>query len=105
MRAPLVETEDEDDTGTKAEEDVEEDGSDEKLRFVDKYGLDIDAEFRTKKFKARFQNWQDVAKVATEILLDEMRTLLERGPQLSWHSSSSVAMLLLLLSFAPCLSM
>ena len=88
MRAPLEETEDEEDTGTKADEDVEEEVSEEKLRFADKYGLDIDAEFRTKKFKARFQNWQDVAKVATEILLDEMRTLLERGPQLSWHSSS-----------------
>ncbi len=78
MRAPLDENEEEDDI--PVEEAAEEDGSEKKPRFADKYGLDIDAEFRTKKFKARFQHWQDVAKVATEIVLDEMRTLLECLP-------------------------
>ena len=44
------------------------------LRPADKYGLDIDAEFR--KPKSRFKGWQDVAKTATEVVLDEIRARL-----------------------------
>ena len=49
------------------------------MRPVDE-ALDIDAEFRfppTKFRTRRFNNWEDVAKIAFEVHLDEMRTLLE----------------------------
>ena len=72
LRAPLEECEDE-----KGDEEENAEAEEEKLRYADKYGLDIDSDFRTKKFKSRFRNWEDVAKAATEIVLDEMRTLLE----------------------------
>ena len=41
--------------------------------------LDIDAEFRSGKGK--FKNWPDVVKIANEVLLDEMKALLETRPQ------------------------
>ncbi len=71
MRAPLDEEE---------RADPEEVGEvpEEKLRPSDKYDLDLDGEFRTKKFQKRFRHWEEVAKVAYEVILDEMRTLLER---------------------------
>ena len=37
---------------------------------------DIDAEFR-RKFTKRFCGWEETVKAASEILIDEMRTLLE----------------------------
>ena len=39
-----------------------------------------DAEFRG-KVKGRFLGWEDVAKMAFEVILDEMRTLFELQPQ------------------------
>jgi len=47
------------------------------LRPKDKYGIDIDGEFRTKGFKKRFKGWEECIKIAFEIQLDEMKTLLE----------------------------
>jgi hypothetical protein len=40
---------------------------------------DIDEEFR-RKFMRRFCGWEDAVKTASEVLIDEMRTLLERPP-------------------------
>ena len=73
MKAPLEEEEDGD-----CEDDAEEEA--QILRPVDKYGLDIDGEFRTHKYKRRFTHWPEVAKVAFEVNLDEMKTLLESQP-------------------------
>ncbi len=76
LRAPLED--DDEETAASREAIAEEgEGAKSKLFDVDCFGLDIDAEFRTKKFKGRFSNWEDVAKTSTEIVLDEMRTLLE----------------------------
>ncbi len=76
LRAPLED--DDEETAASREAIAEEgEGAKSKLFDVDCFGLDIDAEFRTKKFKGRFNNWEDVAKTSTEIVLDEMRTLLE----------------------------
>ncbi len=71
MKAPLEEE------GEKDEEDVQ--GDEKPLRHKDKYGLDIDGEFRTKKSQNRFRHWEEVVKIANEVHLDEMRTLLERA--------------------------
>ena len=46
------------------------------MRPPDKYGLDIDSEFRG-KVKGKFLGWEEVAKIAFEVILDEMRTLFE----------------------------
>ena len=65
------------------EEDKENDvdaGPERPLRHADRYGLDIDGEFLTKKFQKRFKHWEEVVKVANEVLIDEMRTLLEFPP-------------------------
>jgi len=75
LRAPLED--DDEETAASREATVEEGEGVTKLFEVDCFGLDIDAEFRTKKFKGRFGNWEEVAKTSTEIVLDEMRTLLE----------------------------
>ena len=82
MQAPLEsgETHD-DDPETLAEDgaDSEEEGEPEEqapLRPPDKYGLDIDSEFRG-KVKGKFLGWEEVAKMAFEVILDEMRTLFE----------------------------
>ena len=40
---------------------------------------DIDKEFR-RKFARRFCGWEDAVKAASEVLIDEMRTLLEHPP-------------------------
>ncbi len=71
MKAPLP------DEGEKEKEDDKED---KPLRPGDRYGLDIDGEFRPKKFPRRFKYWEEVIKTANEVLLDEMRTLLEFSP-------------------------
>jgi len=94
MRAPLEESEEKDDLETEGEQNTEAGASEKKLRSADRFGLDIDAEFRTKKFKARFRHWQEVAKVATEVALDEIRTLLEWGPQLLWRPHRGAPVLL-----------
>ena len=84
MQAPLEsgETHD-DDPETLAEDgaDSEEEGEPEEqdrapLRPPDKYGLDIDSEFRG-KVKGIFLGWKEVAKMASEVILDEMRTIFE----------------------------
>ena len=74
MKAPLPE-EDKDDN-----EDAADPREDRPLRHADKYGLDIDGEFRVKKFQKRFKHWEEVIKIANEVLIDEMRTLLEFQP-------------------------
>jgi len=45
-------------------------------RPKDKYGLDIDGEFRT-RLTRRYVGWENTLKAASEIAIDEMRTLLE----------------------------
>ena len=40
---------------------------------------DIDKEFR-RKLTRRFCGWEDAVKAASEVLIDEMRTLLEQPP-------------------------
>jgi len=40
---------------------------------------DIDKEFR-RKLTRRFCGWEDAVKAASEVLIDEMRTLLEHPP-------------------------
>ena len=71
------------------EEVVQTQGSDEQVgvaenaaetvpRLSDEH-LDIDSEFRSGKGK--FKNWPDVVKIASEVHLDEMKALLETGPQ------------------------
>ena len=84
MQAPLEsgETHDDDD-GPQAlaadGADSEEEGEPEEqapLRPPDKYGLDINSEFRG-KVKGKFLGWGKVAKIAFEVILDEMRTLFE----------------------------
>ena len=75
MKAPLEPEDDEAPQGEE-EDDPQEDAP---MRPVDE-ALDIDAEFRfppTKFRTRRFNNWEDVAKIAFEVHLDEMRTLLE----------------------------
>ena len=81
MQAPLEsgKTHDDDDPEALAEDgaDSEEEGEPEEqapLRPPDKYGLDIDGEFRG-KVKGKFLGWEEVAKMAFEVILDEMRTL------------------------------
>jgi len=39
----------------------------------------LDEEFR-QEFTRRFKGWEDTVKAASEVILDEMRTLLERSP-------------------------
>ena len=92
MRSPL----DED------EEVVQTQGSDEQVgvaenaaettvpRVPDKH-LDIDSEFRSGKGK--FKNWHDVVKIANEVHLDEMKALLETGPQFLLMRSRSQVLL------------
>ena len=88
MQAPLEsgKTQDDDDPdtlpedGAEAEREQGEHEDREPLRPPDKYGLNIDAEFRG-KVKGRFLGWEDVAKMAFEVILDEMRTLFELQPQ------------------------
>ena len=46
------------------------------VRRPDIHGLDIDGEFRNPK-SSRPKNWEVSLKAANEILIDEMRTLLE----------------------------
>ena len=81
MQAPLESggTHD-DDPETLPEDgaDSEEEEPEEQapLRPPDKYGLDIDSEFRG-KVKGKFLGWEEVAKMAFEVILDEMRTLFE----------------------------
>ena len=81
------------------EEVVQTQGSDEQVgvaenatetvpRVPDEH-LDIDSEFRSGKGK--FKNWQDVVKIASEVHLDEMKALLETGPQPSLVRSMSVS--------------
>ena len=57
-------------------------------RVPDKH-LDIDSEFRSGKGK--FKNWHDVVKIANEVHLDEMKALLETGPQFFLMRSIEVA--------------
>ena len=83
MQAPLEsgKIQDDDDPDTLPEDgaDSEEEGEPEEqapLRPPDKYGLDIDSEFRG-KVKGKFLGWEEVAKMAFEVILDEMRTLFE----------------------------
>ena len=76
-------TQDDDDPDTLPEDGAEAEGEHEDrepLRAPDKYGLNIDGEFRG-KVKGRFLGWEDVAKMAFEVILDEMRTLFELQPQ------------------------
>ena len=83
------------------EEVVQTQGSDEQVgaaenaaetvpRLPDEH-LDIDSEFRSGKGK--FKNWQDVVKIANEVHLDEMKALLENGPQFLLVRSRSHALL------------
>ena len=60
-------------------------------RVPDKHFLDIDSEFRSGKGK--FKNWHDVVKIANEVHLDEMKALLETGPQFILVRSTSHALL------------
>ena len=60
------------------------------LRVPDKH-LDIDSEFRSGKGK--FKNWHDVVKIANEVHLDEMKALLETGPQFLLVRSRSQVLL------------
>ncbi len=73
MKAPLP------GEGEKEKEDANLQ-EDKPLRPGDRYGRDIDGEFRPKKFPRRFKYWEEVIKTANEVLLDEMRTLLELSP-------------------------
>ena len=78
MKAPL-----EHDKAEEASEGENEDNeADDEVPMRPKDdALDIDAEFRCcrNQFRSaqRFANWQEVAKIAFEVHLDEMRTLLE----------------------------
>ena len=85
MQAPLEsgKAQDDDDPETLPEDGAEVEGEEEReeqgrtpLRPPDKYGLDIDTEFRS-KVKGKFLGWEDVAKMTFEVTLDEMRTLFE----------------------------
>ena len=58
--------------------DASENASETVPRIPDEH-LDIDSEFRSGK--GRFKNWPDVVKIANEVLLDEMKALLETRPQ------------------------
>ena len=40
---------------------------------------DVDKIFR-QEFKRRFKGWEETVKAASEVILDEMRTLLEHQP-------------------------
>ena len=80
MKAPLEEGESEEHGRSHNEKDVAEDakGTQASLRFKDRY-IDVDGDFR-KGILTRFQNWQEVLKIANEVHLDEMRVLLESEP-------------------------
>ena len=72
-----VAEEEEDEEKEVCGEEEEDEKSPPPLRPKDKYDLDIDGEFRGNKCSGKFSGWGDVAQVAFEIHLDEMRTLLE----------------------------
>ena len=76
MKAPL-EHEGED-AAERDEDDAHEDEVEEEapMRSKDQF-LDIDKEFRCGIRYQRFANWEDTAKIAFEVHLDEMKTLLE----------------------------
>ena len=68
MKAPLEEDEEEGEKGAPAEE--------QPLRPKDKY-IDLDGEFRGDKCSGRPKSWKEIIKIANEVLLDEMKVLLE----------------------------
>ena len=92
MKAPLDEEEDEEPGPSQTDENAAENakGDEKPLRFKDKYNLDVDGEFR-KGIHTRFRNWQEVIKIANEVHLDEMRVLLEWGPQRQMRGARACA--------------
>jgi len=77
MQAQLEDNEEQGDDGRNCEGGEQQaPHPEEPLRPYDRYGLDIDGEFRHKRH-SRFLHWEEVAKTANEVILDEMRTLLE----------------------------
>ena len=89
MRSPLDEDEEVVQTqGSDEQVDVAENAAETVPRVLGKY-LDIDSEFRSGTGK--FKNWQDVVKIANEVHLDEMKALLETGPQFLLMRSIDVA--------------
>ena len=77
MKAPL-EHEEGEDAAEGDEDDAHDDEVEEEapMRPKDEF-LDIDKEFRCGIRYQRFANWEDTAKIAFEVHLDEMKTLLE----------------------------
>ena len=79
MSSPLDEEEEVVETqNSDGQAGAAENASETVPRVPDKH-LDIDSEFRSGKGK--FKNWHDVVKIANEVHLDEMKALLETGPQ------------------------
>ena len=54
------------------------------LSLLHRTRKDIDKEFRRNSHK-RPTGWEDTLKIANEVLIDEMRTLLESSPQRRMH--------------------
>ena len=91
MRSPLDEDEEVVQTqGSDEQVGVAENAAETVPRLSDEH-LDIDSEFRSGKGK--FKNWQDVVKIASEVHLDEMKALLETGPQFLLMRSRSQVLL------------
>ena len=49
------------------------------MSFVSANTEEVDKDFRRALTK-RFNGWEEAVKAASEVLIDEMRTLLERRP-------------------------